>query len=75
MKTVVSSKGKFASFLQMRNSVLSQNKNEPKKQDPALKRASIILSKAHNKHIHESEDDNLQYLVNPHNVHVEDHVN
>jgi hypothetical protein len=72
MKNVVSSKGKFASFLQMRNSVLSGNAN--KKQDVALRKASMILSKTHNKHFHgaeEEEDDNMKYLVNPQNVHVD----
>jgi zinc transporter ZupT len=68
MKNVVSSKGKFASFLQMRASVISQGS---KKKDVALERASMILSKAHNKSVQEGDE---QYMVNPQNVHVEDTV-
>jgi hypothetical protein len=65
MKNVVSSKGKFASFLQMRNSVISQGS---KKKDIALERASMILSKTHNKTF---QDD---LIVNPQNVYIEDSV-
>ena len=66
MKNVVSSKGKFASFLQMRNSIVGSLPDN--KQDPALKRASMILSKNFSKSFHED----LNLMVNPKNVHVDD---
>jgi zinc transporter ZupT len=66
MKNVVSSKGKFASFLQMRNSIVGNIPAE--KQDPALKKASMILSKNFSKSFHED----LNLMVNPKNVHVAD---
>jgi zinc transporter ZupT len=66
MKNVVSSKGKFASFLQMRNTIVGSSTAE--KQDPALKRASMILSKNFSKSFHED----LNLMVNPKNVNVND---
>ncbi len=68
MKNVVSSKGKFASFLQMRNSIIGTNPEH--KQDTALKRASMILSNNFAKSFRDNEDMNL--MVNPKNVDVED---
>ena len=71
MKNVVSSKGKFASFLHMRNSIIGPNSE--RKQDSALKRASLILSKNFSKSFRDNDDMNL--MVNPKNVHVDDHQN
>jgi len=77
LKNVVSSRGKFASFMQMRNSLLEagSQRNYLSKPDKALHRASQILrqtlSKSHIHH-HDQEDDDMKYMVNPKNVHVED---
>jgi zinc transporter ZupT len=54
IKTLVSSKGKFASFLQTRNSII-QNVPEDK-QDPVLKRASLLLTKRFSKNIYNDLD-------------------
>jgi zinc transporter ZupT len=73
IKNVISSRGKFASFLQLRNSMIDNKKNQDhnapvQKQDKALLKASIILKKTLNRSFKEKEDDDLQYMVNPKNV-------
>lgn len=84
MKNVISSKGKFASFLHMRNSMLEKqqtksfvdnNQNRPlltHKKDRALMNASLLLTKTLTKSFREPENEDLQYLVNPSNVHVDE---
>ncbi len=77
LKNVVSSRGKFASFMQMRNSLLEagSQRNYLSKPDKALHKASQILrqtlSKSHQLH-HDLEDDDMKYMVNPKNVHIDD---
>jgi zinc transporter ZupT len=66
LKNVVSSKGKFASFLQQRNSIIGGVTQE--KQDPALVRASMILNRNFSKSFH----DDLNLMVNPKNVNIGD---
>ncbi len=68
MKNVVSSRGKFASFLQMRNSMIDKQKGAsmigaPK--DKALVRASMILR---NTLGGPKDNEDMQYLVNPEKV-------
>ena len=70
MKNVISSKGKFASFLQIRNSMIGNNPEH--KQDTALKKASVILSKNFTKSFRDNED--MDLMVNPKNVHVEENL-
>jgi zinc transporter ZupT len=74
LKNVVSSRGKFASFLHMRNSIIEKQTRSfaeiaPKKKDKALTRASMILTRTLGGE-HENED--MQFMVNPQNVHVDD---
>lgn len=70
MKNVVSSRGKFASFLQMRNSMIEKNKGSmieaPK--DKALVRASMILRNTLG--VVKNDNEDMQYLVNPDKVDV-----
>jgi zinc transporter ZupT len=68
MKNVVSSRGKFASFLQMRNSMIDKQKGgsmigAPK--DKALVRASMILR---NTLGGTKENEDMQFMVNPDKV-------
>jgi zinc transporter ZupT len=77
MKNVVSSRGKFASFMQMRNSMINVSKsfanNIPApKQDKALTKASMILTRTlGNKHQFDDNED-MQFMVNPKNVHLDE---
>ena len=75
-KNVVSSRGKFASFLHLRNSsieyififlVIDGNDNKPK--NKGLQRASQILTKSF---ANMEKNDDLDLMVNPKNVSVED---
>lgn len=68
LKNVVSSRGKFASFLQMRNSMIESgdpHRASVAKKDKALHHASIILKRTltHQDNHHHNED--AQFLVNP----------
>jgi zinc transporter ZupT len=63
IKNAISSRGKFASFLYMRNNMIDPQK--PHKMDRALTKSSIILSKTFNK-AHDDED--LLLMVNPKNI-------
>lgn len=71
-KNVISSRGKFASFMQMRNSMIQPSGAPLKKQDPALKRASMILSKSFAKSFAHHDNEDMQLMVNPKNVHAEE---
>jgi zinc transporter ZupT len=76
LKNVVSSRGKFASFMQMRNSMVENQRRSfkgepPVKKDRALARASMILQRTLNQHAADENED-MQYMVNPQNVHVDD---
>jgi len=77
MKNVVSSRGKFASFLHMRNSIIEKQTRSfaeisPKKKDKALTRASMILTRTLGGGEYENENEDMKFMVNPHNVHVDD---
>jgi zinc transporter ZupT len=80
MKNVVTSRGKFSSFLQLRNSMIEREKGKLdsaapiQKQDKALLRASLLLKKTLTKSFREPENEDLQFMVNPKNVHV-DNIN
>ena len=66
IKNAISSRGKFASFLYMRNSLIDPQK--PPKQDKTLQRASVILTKTFNKSFQNDLNDDLNFLVNPKNI-------
>lgn len=80
IRNVVSSRGKFASFLHMRNSIIEKQtksfveNQQPQshKKDKALTRASILLQKTLSKSFRDQENEDLQFLVNPQNVHVDE---
>ena len=80
LKTVVSSIGKLASFMHMRNSMVEggpSNNHPCSKQDKALCKASTILKRtltACHSPCKEDNDD-MKYMVNPKNVHVDDEKN
>jgi len=81
LKTVVSSIGKLASFMHMRNSIAEGG--PPKisactKPDKALLKASQILRRTltgTHTPFKEEDDDDMKYMVNPKNVHVDDEKN
>jgi len=66
IKNAISSRGKFASFMYMRNSLIDPQK--PPKQDKTLQRASVILTKTFQKSFHNELNEDLNFLVNPRNV-------
>ena len=69
IKNAISSRGKFASFLYMRNSMIDPQKAP--KTSKALDRSSLLLSKTFSKS-HAANDANL-FMVNPKNIaNVED---
>ena len=63
IKNVISSKGKFASHLYMRNSMVDPKRGA--KKDKALGRSSMLLSKTFSK---QQNDDDILFMVNPKNV-------
>jgi zinc transporter ZupT len=63
IKNAISAKGKFASFLYMRNNMFDPQK--PHRVDRALTKSSIILSRTFTK-AHDEED--LLLMVNPKNM-------
>jgi zinc transporter ZupT len=81
LKTVVSSIGKLASFMHMRNSIAEcggPNNHSSSKQDKALLKASRILKRtltASHTPYKEEDNDDMKYMVNPKNVHVDDEKN
>ncbi len=66
IKNAISSRGKFASFMYMRNSLIDPQR--PPKQDKILQRASVILTKTFHKSFHNELNEDLNFLVNPKNV-------
>lgn len=63
IKNAISSRGKFASFLYMRNSMVEPQKAP--KANRALSRSSLLLSKTFSK---STEPEDLLFMVNPKNI-------
>jgi zinc transporter ZupT len=63
IKNVISSRGKFASHLYMRNSMVDPKKAS--KRDQSLGRSSMLLSRTFSK---EQNSDDMLFMVNPQNV-------
>lgn len=66
IKNAISSRGKFASFMYMRNSMIDPTK--PPKHDKTLQKASVILTKTFHKSFHNELNEDLNFLVNPKNI-------
>ena len=66
IKNAITSRGKFATFLYMRNSIIDPSK--PLKTDKSLQRASMILTKTFQKSFDYNLNDDMNFMVNPKNV-------